>query len=293
MTSTTDPRYPVAVTGATGALGSRIAAALAEHGTGQLLVARDPSRLPTLTGAQHRGPASYDDTEAMRVALEGATTLILVSSHPTGKRLEEHAHAVQAGRAVGINRVIYVSLLGASPTATYRNARDHWLTEQFLTGSGVQHTIVRAGFYASTPAALADEDLVVRGPGGHGRVAFVTHDDLAAVIAALAVDDNPAHDGAILEVTGPEAVSLHDAVAQIARATGQPYRYQPETLPEAFARRWQRGLSGEQIEAWISWYQAIASGELSTITDLVTRITGTPATPIANMSWWPTPNSAH
>lgn len=287
----TGQRYPVAVTGATGALGSRIAAALADRGMEQLLVARDPSRLPALTGAQHRGPASYDDTDAMCAALDGATTLVLISSHPTGKRLEEHARAVQAGRAVGINRVLYVSLLGASPTATYRNARDHWLTEQFLAGSGVRHTIIRAGFYASTPAALADEDLVVRGPGGHGRVAFVTHDDLAAVIATLAVDDSPAHDGAILEVTGPAALSLQDAVAQIATATGQPYRYHPETLPEAFARRWQRGLSGEQIEAWISWYQAIASGGLSTVTDLVARVTGAPATPIADMDWWPGPNS--
>ncbi|MBA8826296.1 uncharacterized protein YbjT (DUF2867 family) [Saccharopolyspora lacisalsi] len=286
----------VAVTGATGALGSRIAARLADRGASQLLVARDPSRLPDLPGAQHRGPATYEDTAAMRTALAGASTLVLISSHPTGKRLEEHASAVQAGMEVGIDRVLYVSLIGAGPTATYRNARDHWLTEQFLDLSGVRHTTFRSGFYASTPAALADEEFVIRGPGGSGpesgRVAFVTHDDIAAAITNVALGDSTDHDGAVLDVTGPEALTLDEAVPRIATATGRPYRYEAETLEEAFARRWRLGISGEQIEAWISWYQAIAGGELSAVTDVVPRLTGSPATPITESGWWPSPKTA-
>lgn len=282
----------VAVTGVTGALGSRIATRLADRGVSQLLVAREPARLPDLPGAQHRGPAVYDDAAAMRTALDGASTLVLISSHPTGKRLEEHACAVRAGMDVGISRVLYVSLIGAGPTATYRNARDHWLTEQFLAGSGVRHTIFRSGFYASTPAALADEELVIRGPGGNGRVAFVTHDDVAAVISTVAVDESTTHDGSILEVTGPEALTLDEAVPQICLATGRPYRYEPQTPEEAFAWRWRMGISGVQTEAWISWYQAIAGGELSTVTDIVGQLTGSPATPVAKAPWWPAPKTA-
>ncbi|MBE9375263.1 NAD(P)H-binding protein [Saccharopolyspora sp. HNM0983] len=289
----TAPERPaVAVTGATGALGGRVAARLAQRGVPQLLVGRDPARLPELPGAERRGPAAYLDTADMRTALDGASTLVLVSAHPTGRRLEEHASAVEAAAAVGVQRVLYVSLLGASPTATYRNARDHWLTEQYLAGSGVRHTVLRAGFYASTPAALADDELVVRGPGGTGRVAFVTHDDLAAVIAALAAEDGTEHDSSILEVTGPEALTLAEGVQRIAEATGRPYRYVPETLEDAFAWRWRRGESGAQIEAWISWYQAIAGGELSAVTDAVSRITGSPATPMTRAGWWPEPKTA-
>lgn len=282
----------MAVTGATGALGSRIAARLADQDVPQLLVARDPSRLPDLPGSQHRGPAAYDDAAAMRTALEGASTLVLISSHPTGKRLEEHANAVQAGVDVGVNRVLYVSLIGAAPTATYRNARDHWLTEQFLAGSGVRHTIFRAGLYASTPAALADEELAIRGPGGEGRVAFVTHDDIAATITAIALDDSTEHDGSVLEVTGPEPLTLGEVASRIAEATGKPYHYEPETLERAFAWRWRLGISGTQIEAWISWYQAIASGELDKVIDVVPRITGAPATPVVEAKWWPSPKTA-
>ncbi|GAB2752516.1 SDR family oxidoreductase [Salinifilum aidingensis] len=280
-------RTAVAVTGATGALGSRIAARLADRGAPQLLLSRTPSRVPELPGAEVRGPAVYDDEPAMRAALEGASTLVLISSHPTGKRLEEHAAAVRAGAEVGVDRVLYVSLIGAAPTATYRNARDHWLTEQFLAGSGVRHTIFRSGIYASTPAALADEGMAVRGPGGAGRVAFVTHDDIAEAIANVALDDSPEHDGEVLEVTGPESLTLEEGVARIAEATGEPYHFVDESLEEAFARRWHLGISGEQIEAWITWYQAIAGGELDRVTDVVPRLTGHPATPVVEAGWWP------
>jgi uncharacterized protein YbjT (DUF2867 family) len=284
----------VAVTGVTGALGSRIAARLADHGVPQLLVGRSPDRIPELPGAQRRGPAAYADASGMRTALEGASTLILVSGHRTGRRLEEHATVVEAAITVGVDRVLYVSLVGAAPTATYLNARDQWLTEQFLAGAGIRHTVLRAGFYASTPAALANEEFVVSGPGGTGRAAFVTHDDIAAVITAVALDEGPRseYDGATLEITGPEALTLDEAVTRIAAATGRPYRYEAETLEEAFARRWRLGISGEQIETWISWYQAIARDEVSMVTDVVPRLTGSPATRISDAAWWPSPNTA-
>ncbi|HEY2224634.1 NAD(P)H-binding protein [Actinomycetospora sp.] len=282
----------VAVTGATGALGSRVARRLAEQDIPQLLVGRDPARLPELPGALHRGPAAYADHSAMRAAVEGASTLVLVSGRPTGRRLEEHATVVEAAAEAGVERVLYVSLLGAAPDAVYRNARDHWLTEQFLASAPVRHTVVRAGIYASTPASLADDELVVRGPGGSGRVAFVAHEDIAAVITGLIVHDDGGHDDAVLEVTGPEALTLEEEIGQIAVASGRPYRYVAETPEEAFARRRHLGLSGEQIESWISWYLAIAQGGLATVTDVVPRLTGTPATPVADIDWWPAPGRA-
>ncbi|MFF2382762.1 NAD(P)H-binding protein [Streptomyces sp. NPDC058108] len=285
---------PVAVTGVTGALGSRVAARLADRGVPQLLVGRSPDRMPDLPGAERRGPAAYGDTSAMRQALEGASTLVLVSGHRTGRRLEEHASVVEAALTVGVTRVLYVSLVGASPVATYTNARDQWMTERLLAGAGIRHTVLRAGFYTATPAALADEELVVSGPSSTGRAAFVTHEDIAEVITEVVLDRAPAteHDGATLDITGPEAVTLEEAVTRIAAATGRPYRYRPESLEEAFARRWRQGMSGEQIETWISWYQAIEKGEISAVTDVVPRLTGSPATPISDAPWWPAPNTA-
>jgi NAD(P)H dehydrogenase (quinone) len=151
-----------AVTGANGKLGSRVARALATAGVEQLLLARDPAKLPSIPGALPRGPAPYDDAEAMRTALHGAATMVLISGHLSGRRLAEHTTAVDAAVAAGVRRVVYVSLMGAAPAATYLNARDHWQTEQVLSGRGVRYTVVRPCFYASMVPGLA-VDGVIRG----------------------------------------------------------------------------------------------------------------------------------
>ena len=88
----------VAVTGASGALGGRIAATLADSGTRQLLLGREPARLPVLDAATHR-TAAYDDAAAMRSALTGATAMVLVSAGLSGRRLAEHTTAIDAAVA--------------------------------------------------------------------------------------------------------------------------------------------------------------------------------------------------
>lgn len=265
---------PVAVTGTTGKLGGRIARLLADRGAHQLLVGRDPSAQPRLPNAAHRGPAEYGDGEAMRSALEGASRLLLVSGNLSGRRLEEHTAAIDAAIAVGVEQIVYVSLLGAAEHATYINARDHWQTEQVLAGAGVPFTALRPSFYASMLPGLADDAGVIRGPAGDGRVSAVAHDDLAEVAAAVLLADTGRFDGAILPVTGPEAVTPAEAAATIERVTGRPFRFVPETVEDARGWREQLDATPEQIDGWISWYRAIAAGDVSEVSDVVERVTG-------------------
>ena len=70
----------LAVTGATGQVGGRIAARIAGLGFVQRLVVRDSARAPRLPGAEIAVASSYDDAPAMRQALSGIKTLFLVSA---------------------------------------------------------------------------------------------------------------------------------------------------------------------------------------------------------------------
>ncbi|MBF6135029.1 NAD(P)H-binding protein [Nocardia otitidiscaviarum] len=281
----------VAVTGANGELGRRVAALIAESTTPLITISRDPSAGPTYSNVQRRGPAEYSDGNTMREALDGAETMVLVSGRLSGRRLEDHATAVNAALSTGVQRIIYVSLIGASPVATYRNARDHWLTERFIAETGARYTLLRAGFYSATLAGLANQDLVIRGPGGSGRTAFVSHDDIASVVAAIATDPTTTYDGETLEITGPESITIAEATEKIAAATGRPYRYQAETLDEAFRSRYRMGMSGNEIEGWISWYQAIALGHLDRVSDIVQRVTGTAPARMEQLKSWPEPDA--
>jgi len=271
----------VAVTGTTGRLGSRVSQRLAAAGVEQLLVGRDPFRQPSLPRAHHRGPAEYADREHMRHALHGATSLFLVSASLSGRRLEEHASVIDAAVEADVGQVVYVSLLGAAEDATYLHARDHAQTERYLREAGVRWTVLRPSVYSSMLPGLADDEGVIRGPAGDGRLSAVAHDDIADVAVAVLSDREGAYDGRVLKVTGPEALTLEEAAAVLSRVTARSVRYQPQTHEEAWA--WRSGLDDDQdrVAGWVSWYDAIAAGEFAEVTDVVPAVTGHPATSLA------------
>jgi uncharacterized protein YbjT (DUF2867 family) len=265
----------IAVTGASGRIGGRVARRLAGAGARTRLLGRDPARLPDLPGAQRAAPAPYGDAEAMRRALEGVDTLFLVSAHEGPDRVQEHRTAVDAAVAAGAGRVVYVSFLNAAPQATFTFARDHWHTERYIEASGLRHTFLRDGWYLAAFPAMAGADGVIRGPAGEGRVAAVAHEDIADVAAAVLLEGE-GHDGATYDVTGEEALTLAEVAGELSRAAGRTVRYRPETREEAYASRAGYGADHWEVTGWVTSYEAMAAGEMSTTADTVRRLAGHP-----------------
>ncbi len=96
---------------------------------------RDPERAPRPPGAEI-AQASYNDAAAMRSALSGVQTLFLVSAKEAFRRVQEHATAVDAALAAGVERIVYLSFLAAAPDATFTFARDHFHTEEHVRSTG-------------------------------------------------------------------------------------------------------------------------------------------------------------
>lgn len=263
----------LAVTGATGRLGGRVARLLAERGLGQRLLVRDPSRAPRLTGAEVvRCP--YEDSEDTRAALAGVDVLLMVSAAESADRLDQHRGLVDAAAAAGVRHVVYPSFMGAAADAGFTLARDHGATEDHLRASGMRTTMLCDCFYADVFPLFAT-DGVIAGPAGDGRVAAVAIADVARVAAdVLAAPES--HEGRVYELTGPEALTLDEMADAITRATGRPTRYREETLEEAYASRSGYGAPPWQVDAWVSTYTAIRDGELERVTDDVAQVTGRP-----------------
>ncbi|WP_188191774.1 SDR family oxidoreductase [Nonomuraea sp. SYSU D8015] len=266
----------IVTTGATGRLGGRIAARLAAAGVEQRLVSRSAGRVPPLDRASAVS-ADYGDPEAMRRALDGATTVLFVSASESADRLDRHRAFVDAARDAAVTHLVYISFYGASPSATFTLARDHWATEQHIRDSGLPFTFLRDNLYADFLPMMAGDDGVIRGPAGQGRVAAVAQDDIADAATAVLLDPG-AHEGATYDLTGPRALTLDEVAATLSMATGRTYAYHPETLEEAYASRQVYGAPEWQLEAWVSTYLAIAAGELEGVSDAVPALTGRPAT---------------
>ncbi|WP_026129612.1 SDR family oxidoreductase [Nocardiopsis prasina] len=270
--------HTIGVTGATGALGGRVAARIARLGLAQRLIVRDINRAPEYPESS-AAMAVYEDTAAFEKACRGVDTLFLVSATESENRVEAHLSAVDGAVRAGVSRIVYLSFLGAGPASTFTFARTHFYTEAHIRSTGVSHTFLRPSLYLDLLPRWVDEEGVVRGPAGEGRVAWVSRDDVADVAAAVLTD--PVVVAASAErthdVTGPESLSVGATVEKLGRLTGRSVRYVPETWEEALESRRPSGAAEWQIEGWASSYAAIAAGELDVVSPVVPDLTGHPA----------------
>ncbi|MFE7133935.1 NmrA family NAD(P)-binding protein [Streptomyces sp. NPDC057638] len=273
------PAHVIAVTGVSGRLGGRVARRLAERGAEPRLLGREPARLPSISGATVGSPAPYGDGEAMERACAGARTLFLVSAKESRERVREQMTAVDAAVAAGVERIVYVSFLGAGPEATFTFARDHWHTEEYIRATGVAHTFLRNSFYCAALAAMPGPDAVIRGPAGDGRVSAVAHDDIAD--AAVGVLLGEGHDGVTYDLTGPAALTLAEAAEELSRFAGREVTYVAETREEAYTSRAHYGAREWEVTGWVTSYEAIAAGEMAMVSDAVPKLAERPATPFS------------
>ncbi len=269
----------ITITGSSGRIGGLVARELAADGMPLRLVVRDAGRAPDLARAEVR-TADYADGDAVRQALDGAGTVLMVSGAEAPNRLDAHRTFVDAAAAADISHLVYTSFLAAAPTATFTLARDHWATEEHIRSTGLPFTFLRDSQYADFLPRMVGDDGVLRRPAADGRVSAVAQADVAA--AAVAVLRSPrTHQGRTYDLSGPAAVTLHEAAQLMARSTGRAVRYEPETVEQAYAFRASYGAPQWQLDAWVSTYTAIATGELAIVSDAVACLTGRPSTPLA------------
>jgi NAD(P)H dehydrogenase (quinone) len=266
------PTPRLAITGATGRLGGRVARRLSELGVAQRLVVRDARRAPALPRAEVR-VASYADGAALARALQGVETLLFVSASESPTRLAQHFSVVDTAASCGVQHVVYTSFFGAAPDATFTLARDHWATEQRLREAKLSFTFLRDNLYLDFIPLMVGDDGVIRGPAGRGRVAAVAQDDIADV-AAVVLRDPGAHSGIAYDLTGPAALTLDEVASVLSRHVGRKVRYEEESVEEAYRSRARYGAEKWQVDAWVSTYTAIRAGDLARLTPDVERVAG-------------------
>ncbi len=267
----------IAVTAATGQLGRLAIAALKARGASPIALARSPEKAADL-GVETR---AFDYTIADPAALQGVTTLVLISSNDFNDRAGQHRRAIQAAKEAGVSRILYTSILkgDASPLIL---AQDHIATEAALREAGIPATILRNGWYTENytgalGAALAHGAMI--GAAGEGQVASAARKDFAEAIAVTALDAS--HAGKTYELAGDTAHTGADFAAAVAKAAGKPVAYvsMPQAdyaaalvgfgLPEGFAQI----LADSDARA--------GEGALNDTSHTLSRLIGGPTTPIA------------
>jgi NAD(P)H dehydrogenase (quinone) len=264
----------ILITGAAGHVGRRLAEILSQRGIATRLMGRDLAKLPKLPNAEAvRG--DYTNIESLDNAMKDIDRAFIVSGHSEpGQRAREHRNAIQAAARANVKHLIYTSFQGAAPDSKFPYSRDHYETEKYLAESGVPFTALRDSMYMDMLAEMPDKNGLIRGPAGNGAAAFVSREDVAQVSAVLLTSPKPLT--GTPDITGPEALTMAEAVRRLSVIAGRTLRFEDESMEEGRKWRLATGAKEWEVDTWVGSYAAIAASELAPVSDTVNQITGRP-----------------
>jgi len=186
----------ILVTGATGFVGRALLPRLAESGHETRCLLRPSRRTPRLPKglAVQVALSALDDERGLRTALVGVDTLIhLAGAEWHGVRGDVFAvdaqgtrAVVEAARAAGVSRLLYLSHLGADRASGYPVLKAKGIAEEFIRQSGLPYTIIRSSvLYGEDDVFLnVIAALLKLGPG-----AFLMPGDGKVTLQPLWVED--------------------------------------------------------------------------------------------------------
>jgi uncharacterized protein YbjT (DUF2867 family) len=212
------------ITGGTGFIGSVLVKQLVEMGVEVRLLLKPSALSPRLPKGIPFDVAisSLADYRGVRAALNGIDTVIhLASSERNGLRHYNPEREVggsqnlaEAAVEADVQRLIFLSHLGANPTSAYLVSRTKAMEEDVIRKSGVPFTIIRSSIIfgpedrfttqMATQLALSPFIYLLPGDGASLLQPLWVYDLTTAIAWTL---DDPATLGQIYEVGGPEYLS--------------------------------------------------------------------------------------
>lgn len=211
--------------------------------------------------------------------MEGCDRLFLLSPTSLEMPVREKA-AIDAARRAGIRHIVKLSTVGADPGSPCDLLARHAEVEAHLKGSGLDYTILRPACYMHVhllPVPTVRADGAWYGMTGGGAHAYIDTEDVASVAAVALTTDG--HEHQTYELSGPQALSMPEAAAQLSGVLGATVSY-----VDSPADQFRSALLGAALPEWlvdgiVALYQLIREGHLATVTRFVEELTGRPARP--------------
>lgn len=226
----------ILVTGANGHLGRRLIAALApDHSVRAVVRSERAAALITTPGVEVR-IVDYLDEAAMGEAAAGCSQIVhlvgIIKETATSSFETAHerttAIVVGAAAAAGAKRIVYLSILGASPDSANACFASKARAESILLDGTVPALVLRV------PMVLGEGDYASRALAGRARSALSVQlrassleqpiyagDVVAAIVAGL---DRSGAGSLTLDLAGPESLSRRALTLRAAEVLGRRTR---------------------------------------------------------------------
>lgn len=265
---------PIAVTGASGVVGSRVVDQLIANGAEVIALSRQQrTNSPGLTWRV----ADYWNLESISTGLQDVDTLVFVSSDgPATEVVTHHHNIVAAARATNVKHVVMLSGLDAEAQSPFCYANSYAYTEHLLRESGCAFSIARASIFTEFFKSFLDIARAsgeLRLPAANARLSLVAKADVANCLVALALNEpsNKHH-----HITGPGSLSCEEIATIASETWGTSLKY--VDIPSTdFCKELING--GEDIwwtYAYSSMFESIRQGRWELASSDVEQLTDRP-----------------
>lgn len=234
----------------------------------------------------------FNHADGLTEAFKGAERLALISMPFVGaKRQAAQRNAVDAAKAAGVKQIIYTSLVNADDeTNPSVEKKDHIYTELYIREQGLDFIFLRNSQYAEAMITnyftFVHIDSVLKNSQGDGLMAYISRKDCAKALA-YALHRGAEYDHAVLNINGPELMTISQFCEYGNQATGNHVTYQELTDEENYqifdamgVPRTTDGVFQEGSEApfssdgMVTFAQAIREGKMAIKTDDFQKLTG-------------------
>ena len=265
----------ILITGATGKTGSATAKSLGEKGeTFRALIRNEEKKegLESLGGEVVIG--SIENTEVVNQSMQGVkTVLVLLPNSESQLALEKQL--VDSAKQAGVERIVKMSSIEATPDATNPIPKLHLESEEYIKQSGLAWTMIKPNFYMQNLLASAGtikEQGKIFLPMGEGKTGMIDTTDVGKVLAKVLSEDG--HESMNHEITGPEILSFYEVAEIFSQVLGKQVDYvdvpmdaYKETLGQFLTNQW-------HLDAVIDLFKGIAEGGIEDKTDTFNELMG-------------------
>lgn len=263
---------PLLVLGATGTVGSRLVEHLAQRGETVRAATRDPDRYDAAASPVEPVRFDYTAPDTYAPALRGARAVFMMAPSDTAV-YERLVPFLDTASEAGAEHVVFMTAMGvdqAPPDVPLRQAELH------LQDSRPAHTILRPNWFMQNFLTywrgMIEHDGILHLPAADAATSFIDARDIAD--AAATVLTEPGHDGQGYTLTGPEALTYHEAASILADVWHRPLRYEPVSDDEAHRLFTDAGLDADYAGMLVGLFQNVKAGHAAPVTPDVEQVTG-------------------
>jgi uncharacterized protein YbjT (DUF2867 family) len=264
----------ILVTGATGTVGREVVEQLVAADEPVRAIARDPDRV-ALPDSVELVAGDLSDAVGIAPHLHGVDSVFLLWPFPTVESVRKLGPPLIDTLATHVRRIVYLSATpAADPPGGFWRA-----VEELIEASGLEWTHLRPTGFAKNTIIWADQIRagdVVRWPYPDAARSLIHERDIAAAAVQALVRDDLV--GAMPVISGPEAITQADQIAEIGTAIGRELRYEDmpndEAAAELAARFGNADFARSALDVWAGFVI-----EPEVVTTTVSEITGEPARP--------------